>query len=57
MFPAFALLSAIKIHAQGCPDGKDEIATDRPDVTNSRLVVTLQHDPEKCAAVFRKDHA
>src|SRR6202045_5386240 len=33
---AFGVLPA---QAEGCPTAKDEIATDRPDVTNSSLVV------------------
>jgi hypothetical protein len=34
-----ASLSAITARADGCPSSKDEISTDRPDVTNSSLVV------------------
>ena len=38
------LLSAVifpstQARSEGCPTAKDEIATDRPDVTNSSLVV------------------
>jgi hypothetical protein len=36
---AFVILGAVQAQAQGCPTAKDEIATDRPDVTNSSLVV------------------
>ena len=36
---AFTILGAIEAQAEGCPTTKDEIATDRPDVTNSSLVV------------------
>jgi len=36
---AFACLSASAAAADDCPTSKDEIATDRPDVTNSSLVV------------------
>jgi hypothetical protein len=36
---AFAIFGAIEAQAEGCPTTKDEIATDRPDVTNSSLVV------------------
>ena len=35
----FACLSASPAAADDCPTSKDEIATDRPDVTNSSLVV------------------
>jgi hypothetical protein len=38
-FWAFATLGTVDAHADGCPNAKDEIATDRPDVTNSSLVV------------------
>jgi Putative MetA-pathway of phenol degradation len=38
-FWAFAALGAVDANAEGCPTAKDEIATDRPDVTNSSLVV------------------
>jgi hypothetical protein len=33
------ILGAVEARAEGCPTAKDEIATDRPDVTNSSLVV------------------
>src|SRR6516225_6172555 len=36
---AFACLGASTAAADGCPTSEDEIATDRPDVTNSSLVV------------------
>jgi hypothetical protein len=36
---AVAILAAVEARADGCPTAKDEIATDRPDVTNSSLVV------------------
>jgi Putative MetA-pathway of phenol degradation len=36
---AFAPLAAIDARADSCPTAKDEIATDRPDVTNSSIVV------------------
>ena len=38
---AFAVLCAVDAKAEGCPTAKDEIATDRPDVTNSSLVVPI----------------
>src|SRR5260370_9648502 len=38
---AFAFLSAVDAQAEGCPTAKDQIATDRPDVTNSSLVVPV----------------
>jgi hypothetical protein len=38
---AFACLSASAAAADGCPTSADPIATDRPDVTNSSLVVPL----------------
>jgi hypothetical protein len=34
-----ACVGAVSAAAEGCPTAKDEIATDRPDVTNSSLVV------------------
>src|SRR6266852_8266607 len=39
LLSAFAFLSAVDAQAEGCPAAKDQIATDRPDVTNSSLVV------------------
>jgi outer membrane putative beta-barrel porin/alpha-amylase len=33
------ILASTQARSEGCPTAKDEIATDRPDVTNSRLVV------------------
>lgn len=39
MLSAFAILGAVDARANSCPTAKDEIATDRPDVTNSSLVV------------------
>src|ERR1700722_16926507 len=36
---AFAALGVLPARSEGCPTAKDEIATDRPDVTNSSLVV------------------
>jgi Putative MetA-pathway of phenol degradation len=38
---AFALPGAIGARADSCPTARDEIATDRPDVTNSSLVVPV----------------
>ena len=38
---AFAIFGAVDAHADSCPTAKDEIATDRPDVTNSSLVVPV----------------
>ena len=35
----YAVLGTVGARADGCPTSKDEIATDRPDVTNSSLVV------------------
>ena len=35
------LLESAAAHAESCPTAKDEIATDRPDVTNSSLVVPV----------------
>jgi Putative MetA-pathway of phenol degradation len=37
----FLILRAADARADGCPTAKDEIATDRPDVTNSSLVVPM----------------
>jgi hypothetical protein len=39
LLSVFAILGAVDAWADGCPTAKDEIATDRPDVTNSSLVV------------------
>src|ERR1700686_2936219 len=39
LLSAFAVLGAVDAQAGACPTAKDEIATDRPDVTNSSLVV------------------
>ena len=36
-----AVLSAVDAHADSCPTAKDEIVTDRPDVTNSSIVVPV----------------
>src|SRR6266581_4178626 len=36
---AFSILGTVEAQAEGCPTAKDDIATDRPDVTNSSLVV------------------
>jgi Putative MetA-pathway of phenol degradation len=36
---AASILGTVEAQAEGCPTAKDEIATDRPDVTNSSLVV------------------
>jgi hypothetical protein len=38
---AFAMSGAAAAYAESCPTAKDEIATDRPDVTNSSLVVPV----------------
>src|ERR1700682_354879 len=35
------ILGAVNAQADSCPTAKDEIATDRPDVTNSSLVVPV----------------
>ena len=39
LLSGFALFGAVDAWADTCPTAKDEIATDRPDVTNSSLVV------------------
>src|SRR5262249_29149860 len=36
---AFIILGMVEARAESCPTAGDEIATDRPDVTNSSLVV------------------
>jgi Putative MetA-pathway of phenol degradation len=41
LLSAFAVLRAIDAQAQGCPTARDEIATDRPDVANSGIVVPV----------------
>jgi hypothetical protein len=38
---AFAMFGAVDARADSCPTAKDAIATDRPDVTNSSLVVPV----------------
>src|SRR5882757_3966063 len=38
---AYLILGTIGARADSCPTAKDEIATDRPDVTNSSLVVPV----------------
>jgi hypothetical protein len=38
---AFTILAAVEARADSCPTAKDEIATDRPDVANSSLVVPV----------------
>jgi hypothetical protein len=38
---AYAVLGTVSAWADGCPTAKNEIATDRPDVTNSSLVVPI----------------
>jgi hypothetical protein len=38
---AFAMFGAVDARADSCPTAKDPIATDRPDVTNSSLVVPV----------------
>lgn len=38
---ACVLFGASSAHADSCPTAKDEIATDRPDVTNSSIVVPV----------------
>ena len=35
----FVILSTMQLRAESCPTARDEIVTDRPDVTNSSLVV------------------
>src|SRR6202051_2425941 len=39
LLSALAILASVEARADACPTAKDEIATDRPDVTNSSLVV------------------
>src|SRR6266849_5500602 len=41
LLSAFAVLGAVDAQAEGCPTATDQIATDRPDVTNSSLVVPV----------------
>jgi hypothetical protein len=36
---SYAVLGTVGAQAEGCPTAKDDIVTDRPDVTNSSLVV------------------
>src|SRR6202140_5325346 len=39
LLSALAIVASVEARADQCPTAKDEIATDRPDVTNSSLVV------------------
>jgi hypothetical protein len=41
LLSASAILGIVDAQADNCPTAKDEIATDRPDVTNSSLVVPV----------------
>jgi len=41
LIAALAVVDAAGAHADGCPQPSDAIATDRPDVTNSSLVVPM----------------
>src|SRR5258708_9655893 len=41
LLSAFARLAAVDARAYSCPTAKDEIASDRPDVTNSSIVVPV----------------
>src|SRR5438128_1718978 len=41
LLPALFILGATCARAGTCPTAKDEIATDRPDVTNSSIVVPV----------------
>jgi Putative MetA-pathway of phenol degradation len=41
LLSAFAVLGAVDARADSCPTARDEIATDRPDVANSAVVVPM----------------
>jgi Putative MetA-pathway of phenol degradation len=41
LLPACTILAAVEARADACPTARDDIATDRPDVTNSSLVVPM----------------
>jgi Putative MetA-pathway of phenol degradation len=41
LLSTFAILGVVDARAEGCPTARDEIATDRPDVTNSSIVVPV----------------
>ncbi|MBR0931997.1 transporter [Bradyrhizobium jicamae] len=41
LIAAFAVATMAAAHAEGCPQPSDAIATDRPDVTNSSIVVPV----------------
>lgn len=41
LLSVFTILATVEARADACPTAKDEIATDRPDVTNSSLVVPV----------------
>ena len=63
VYPFFVLLALTGFNAsvaaaEGCPTSKDEIATDRPDVTNSSLVVpTGSFQSENGINLSRRDGA
>ena len=41
LLSAHVILGTVAARADSCPVAKDDIATDRPDVTNSSLVVPV----------------
>ena len=41
LFSALMMIDVVDARAESCPTPADEIATDRPDVTNSSLVVPV----------------
>jgi Putative MetA-pathway of phenol degradation len=50
---AIASLAAVDARADSCPTAKDEIATDRPDVTNSSIVVPAESFQSENGVNFR----
>jgi hypothetical protein len=53
LLSVFAILWVVHAKAEGCPTAKDEIATDRPDVTNSSIVVPVGSFQSENGANFR----
>jgi hypothetical protein len=51
-----ASLAAVDAQADSCPTAKDEIATDRPDVTNSSLVVPMGSFQSENGVNFRSQN-
>ena len=55
LLSAFAVLSTVDARADGCPTAEDEIDTDRPDVTNSSIVVPVGSFQSENGMNFRSE--